>query len=133
MRLNLPVLASLLATLALAPSLAAAKSYTDNDAQVTQDCASDPEASVDGNNITLTLVGACSTISVNGNNITVRAESIKALAVMGNDNKAYVVAAGSVSVMGNGNTVRYGKGLGKAKKPKVRNLGSKNSVKKGKE
>ena len=91
------------------------------------DCGKTATHMISDNDRNLTYVGKCDTISLDGNNITIKAESVKNLAVSGNDNKATVDAADKIYTPGNNNTVTYKKGISAAK-PKLANPGNDNSI-----
>lgn len=82
---------------------------SDNRVARTVDCAGG-SVTVDGNGNTLSLNGECPSVEVNGNGNVLRVE-----------------AAGSISVMGNRNTVTWSRGIG-GSSPQVSNLGTGNSV-----
>jgi len=87
------------------------------------DCAKTASRSFNDNGGTFSFTGACDTIEINGNGVTVKAASIKNLNVSGNSNTVDVGSVEAASVSGNGNTVRY-----KSAKSKIANTGSKNTV-----
>jgi hypothetical protein len=91
------------------------------------DCAKQPSHMLTDNDLDLVYVGACEALSLTGNNIKVKAESVKTLSISGNDNKATVDAAGAIYLTGNTNTVTYKKGISTAK-PKLANTGNGNKL-----
>ena len=125
-------LTSALVLLAAAATPAAAKEYAGNDVEVAHDCATDPVIDVDGTNITLKATGVCTTVDVTGNDITLTANDVSELSITGSDNKIFVVVTSSITVTGSDNVVKYEKAAGKAKRPKIRKVGSNNLVTKGK-
>jgi hypothetical protein len=106
---------------------AAANSYLDNKKTVTHDCAKDPEASVAGNENTVTFTGTCSRISADGNDNKLKIESVKLLDVRGNKNAITVDAVDAINAPGNKNTVAWTKGISD-KRPKVSSSGNGNKI-----
>jgi hypothetical protein len=117
-------------TLALAAATTARADLSINDSGVTvaHDCATDPEVSINGSRVELTLSGACTKLAINGSSCTVGVASAIKVAVNGSSNVVTVDAADKIAVTGSSNKVTYRRGVTK-KKPKVAILGSKNSVK----
>jgi hypothetical protein len=93
----------------------------------TIDCAKKPTYSVNTDENTLTFVGTCDRIDVNGGDNRLTIESVKTLALNGDNNKAAVVGVDSISMNGNDNRVSYKKGLSAAK-PKISNPGNDNKA-----
>jgi Protein of unknown function (DUF3060) len=106
---------------------AAAEIYADNNKTVTQDCAKDPDARIDGNNNKITFTGPCKRISVAGNKNTVKATSLGLLHIPGNKNTATVDAVDSLILQGNDNNVTWTKGL-TARGPSISNPGTGNKI-----
>ena len=106
------------------------KSFT-GDKAGTWDCAQDPEVSLTTSDATFTLKGACTSISVTGDNIKLTIESIKDLVLNGNKNTATVGKLGELTVNGNSNKVTWKAALS-GKKPAVQNNGKSNGVAKAK-
>jgi hypothetical protein len=98
----------------------------DNNKTVDIDCAKDPEVSVLGNNLIVSLTGVCTKLIVAGNNAKVTGSATLVL-VPGNNNTVTIDAADNVSVPGNDNTVTVKKAI-KLKAPKVSNPGNHNKV-----
>ena len=117
---------TVLLVLALAGT-AAANSYLDNNKTVTHDCAKDPTAAVEGNANTITFTGTCERISADGNDNTLKIESVKILNLQGNKNTAVVDAVDAIHASGNDNKVTWSKGIS-GKKPKVASPGSRNKI-----
>jgi hypothetical protein len=113
--------------LLLVSGTAAAKSYMDNKQTVAHDCTKDPVATIMGNENTVTLTGACTKITVNGNNNKITAASAKEVSVPGNENTVDVEATDNVVTAGSKNTVTWKKGVSD-KKPAVHNSGTGNKV-----
>jgi hypothetical protein len=116
-----------IALVLLVASTAAANTYLDNDKTVTHDCAKDPEATVIGNDNTITFTGACGTISANGNNNKLTIASVKRLELLGNDNTVTVDEVDAIAALGNRNTVVWKKGIAD-RKPKVSSPGTGNKI-----
>ncbi|HEY0254049.1 MAG TPA: DUF3060 domain-containing protein [Kofleriaceae bacterium] len=74
------------------------------------DCGKDPVVSILTNNATYHLKGACTAISINGNDNTVVIDSAKSVAANGNKNKVTITTAETVSANGNENNVTIAKG-----------------------
>jgi hypothetical protein len=118
----------LVIALCLVSSIAVAKgSYLDNDKTVTQDCGKDPEATIVGNENTITFIGTCTRVRVMGNENKVTIASVKELTVDGNDNTIDVDATDAIGTAGNHNTVTWKKGIS-GKKPGVQNPGTGNKI-----
>jgi hypothetical protein len=98
----------------------------DNDKTIEVDCAKDPQVSLLGNHLTLTLKGVCAKIIIEGNEETVTG-SAGAVQVNGNHNTVSLSAADEVTVTGNDNTVTVQKPV-KAKAVRISNPGSRNKV-----
>ena len=113
--------------LLLASPAAFAKHYMDNKLTITHDCSKDPEASVMGNDSTITVTGACDSVSVQGNHNTLKIASSKKVSVNGNENTVSVEASDAIAVNGTSNKVSYKKGVS-GDKVAVTNNGSKNTV-----
>jgi hypothetical protein len=128
----MPLLASLLLSMIPATGLVGTASadaiLADNDAALSIDCAEDPEVSVLGNHITLTLTGTCTKVSVSGNHATVTG-STATLWVAGNHTTATLTAVDAVFVAGNHNTVTYAGTVTRTlKAPKVSSPGTGNKI-----
>src|ERR1700688_886043 len=100
------ILCALLFTAAVS-TVATAKGFTGNKVTATQDCAKEPEGSISGNGNTITFTGACTKISVMGNDNTVIVAAAKEVAVMGNTNRITVGETDSIKAMGNKNQVSW--------------------------
>lgn len=105
---------------AKAGDVVATKGTTDVSAPI--DCNKEPSHTVGDNGGSYTFTGACDVIALNGNDITIKAESIKRLAIPGNHNTVDATTLGTISVSGNTNTVRY------KKSAKVSNAGNQNTI-----
>jgi Protein of unknown function (DUF3060) len=94
------------------------------------DCATTPEATVNGNKVTLMVTGACTKITVNGNENSVTAEKATEIVVNGNKNKVTVKELLGGTVNGKDNEVVWTT-TGKADQaqPAVKVKGKKNVVK----
>lgn len=114
--------------LALTSAASADVSIIDNDQAVTVDCAKDKQVSIMGNDITVTLTGTCTKVSIAGNNAKLTG-SASAVSIAGNENTATLTNVDTLMVAGNDNKVTY-KGPVSAKKTKVSAPGSGNSIKK---
>ena len=116
---------------ACVPAVAFAdKSFT-SEKTGTWDCGKDPDVSLTTNKATITLTGACKSISVSGNSITLGVESVTDLVVNGNKNTVTVSKLGTVTVNGNHNKVSWKAALS-GKKPSVQNVGNGNGISKAK-
>jgi hypothetical protein len=113
------------ATLA-APAARADITVLDNNKTIDADCAKDGRISLQGNHITVNATGVCTEITIDGNEVTVNG-SAAVVAVNGNHNTINLVAADSVSVRGNDNTVSVARPV-KAKAPRVSNTGKHNKI-----
>ena len=120
-------IACLLLAFAAAPALAD-KSITDNNKTVTIDCAKDPVASIEGNDNTVALTGACTKVTVAGNRNKVAVASSADVDVTGNENNVALVAVDELDVPGNKNVVSYKSAVKKGGKVKVSNPGTDNKV-----
>ncbi|HEX2690729.1 MAG TPA: DUF3060 domain-containing protein [Kofleriaceae bacterium] len=89
----------------------------------TWDCKKDPSVTINTNDATYTLKGACTSISINGNTNKLTIESVDRLAINGNDNTIDADSAARIAANGNGNQVTYKKGT-----PKISNLGTGNRI-----
>ncbi|HEU0033410.1 MAG TPA: DUF3060 domain-containing protein [Kofleriaceae bacterium] len=113
-----------------AGSALAEKSFT-GDTGATWDCANDAEVSISSSKATFTITGACESITVSGDALTLTIDNVKEIVVNGHKNKATIGTLGEVTINGNNNTVIYKKPA-TGKKPGVQNNGTKNSVAKSK-
>jgi hypothetical protein len=118
----------LVAVLALLLSSTAFADVTimDNDKELTVDCAKDPQVSLLGNHITLTLTGTCAKVTATGNHLTIKG-SAESVLVPGNHNTLDLDNVDAIKVPGNHNTIMY-KGPIKAKQTAVSTLGKNNTV-----
>lgn len=116
-----------IALVLLVADTAAANTYVDNEKTVMHDCAKDPEATIVGNENTITFTGTCSKISATGNENKLKIASVKQLDVQGNENTITADEVDAIHVLGNRNTVVWKKGLS-AKKPKVSSPGTGNKI-----
>jgi hypothetical protein len=114
--------------LAFATAAHADRSINDSGVKIDHDCATDPEVSINGSSVELTLTGACTKLAINGSSCTVTVASASKVAVNGSTNTVAIDAADKIAITGSNNTVTYKRGVTK-KKPKISKLGSKNSVK----
>ena len=125
------ILGCLVATVLMLPNFAKADaSYSDSSATVTHDCGKDVNAAFDNASSTITIIGECDNIAINGASNKITIVSAKKVAITGASNEVAIEAAGKIAVTGSANIVTYVKGLGKAKAPKVAKTGVGNSVKK---
>jgi len=114
---------TIVSLLLLVPALAAAdKSYVEGKG-ATWDCAKDPDVSILANSGIYTLMGACKSISIDGNENKVTVEGATSVSVNGNQNLVDVTTVDSVSTNGNQNVVSVKKGS-----PKVSNNGNSNKI-----
>ena len=104
--------------------------YADASATITHDCGKDVNAAFDNASSTITIIGECDNIAINGASNKITIVSAKKVAINGASNEIAIEAAGKIAVIGSANIVTYVKGLGKAKAPKVAKTGVGNSVKK---
>jgi hypothetical protein len=109
--------------IALTPAVAHAGKVYNEGSGGTWDCKKDPAVIINANDGTYTFKGACTSISVNGNENKVRIESVDQLAVTGNENIVEADSASRIAATGNENKVTYRKGS-----PKVSNLGTDNKI-----
>jgi hypothetical protein len=100
---------------------------SDADAKATHDCAKQPKVIVNGSRDTITLVGKCARVSVNGGSIVVTAESIADLEVNGAENTITVDEVGKISMTGADNKIVWKTAIG-GKRPRISDLGSGDSV-----
>ncbi len=121
--MKLVTVATLLALTSLASSDV---SLVDNQQTVSVDCAKDKQVSLVGNNITATLVGTCSKVSIAGHHNTVTG-SATTVWIAGNSNTANLDKVDELIVPGNKNTATYHGPLA-AKATKVSNLGNDNTI-----
>jgi uncharacterized protein (DUF2345 family) len=90
----------------LVPAVAFADAQVmDNGKTLTIDCAKDKTASIMGNENTITLTGACDSVSIMGNKNTIALASSTAVKVQGNDNTVAVTGTANVTVNGSRNTL----------------------------
>jgi len=101
-------------------------SVIDNDKTLDVDCAKDPEVSLIGNHLTVTMKGVCTKIEITGNHETVTG-SATVVFIAGNHNTVTLEAADDVTVAGNDNALTVRKAV-KRKAPKVSNVGKGNQV-----
>ena len=112
--------------LLLVPALASADKSYNAETNVTHDCATDDDVSINVSEAVFTFVGTCKRISVNGAENKLTVETVKRITINGAENKADVAATDEITVNGADNTVTYKKGIKKAKPAvKVRGLNSK--------
>ncbi|MFT3697242.1 MAG: DUF3060 domain-containing protein [Kofleriaceae bacterium] len=120
---NVKTLSSLLM---LIPTVAfAGKSFNDGKGGE-WDCGKDPVVSIQTNEGTFTLKGACKAVSVNGNQNVVKIDNATNVSANGNQNKITVTNADAVSANGNENTITIANGS-----PKVSNPGTNNKINAG--
>lgn len=112
--------------LAASPAFAE-KQIIDNNATVSVDCKKDPEVSLIGNNITVTLVGTCTRVNVTGNREKVSG-SATTFFIAGNHNTVTAESTDDVTVAGNHNTVTWKKTSAKTGTPRITNPGKDNKV-----
>lgn len=116
-----------LASIMFAAGVASADvTIMDNHKTVTVDCAKDPNISLLGNHITVTMTGTCTKVSATGNHLKIIG-SVTTANVPGNHNTLELDGVDRISVIGNYNTVSYKKPLAK-KKTSVSNVGKNNKV-----
>jgi hypothetical protein len=115
-----------IALLACAAPAVAEVSVVDNNKTLTIDCKKDPEVSLIGNKITVTLVGTCKAVTVTGNHENVTGTATK-FYIAGNDNTVTADGADEIFVAGNRNTVSWKRGVAK-KAPAITNPGKDNKV-----
>ena len=122
--MKLAVIASVL----MVTSVASAEVVTvmDNNKEITTDCSKDKEFNLVGNNIKLTMTGACTKVTATGNHANV-VGSVTEAHLIGNHNVYTLDGVDTIKVIGNHNTVTYKKPLA-AKKTKVGNVGKKNKI-----
>jgi len=119
--------AATLASLVVASGAARADvTVLDNDKTIEVDCAKDPQVSLMGNHVTLTLKGVCAKVTIDGNEETVHG-SATAVRVNGNHNTITLDAADQVAIYGNDNAVTVQKPI-KAKAVQISSPGSRNKV-----
>ena len=106
-------LASLLALLSLGLAMPALAEDVNDNGQTSTIACGGGKVAVNGNDNKITVTGPCRELSVMGNQNSVTIESVAMIQVMGNQNKVVWKRAEN------------------QKKPKISNLGNKNSVKKG--
>lgn len=120
-----------LAAVTVTFSSAAADIYiTENEQTLTVDCAKDKNVSIQGNESTITLVGTCAAVSIDGNE-TKLVGSAKSVAINGNENKVTLDRVDALAVNGNNNKVTWNRPLTQ-KKARVSNLGNGNKVSRAK-
>jgi hypothetical protein len=122
------IAAVLLALVAGSAPAFADKTITDNNKTATIDCATDATVSIEGNGNTVTLMGACTHVTVAGNHNKVAAVSSASVDVTGNENAVTVDAVDTLAVPGNKNVVDYKAAVAKGGKTKVSNPGTGNKV-----
>lgn len=120
---------ALLVLLVSSPALADV-SYTDNKKTATHDCAKQPDFSITGNEVTLTLTGWCNKVLVAGNKAKITGVAKRVL-VSGNENTLELDATNTVDVTGNKNVVTW-KRVVDGNREKVSNTGTDNRVGKAK-
>ncbi len=107
----------------LLPSLALADKRFTDDRGASWDCATDPNVTIQGNNSTFTLTGACKKIVVDGNRNTVHVEAADRITINGNENNVDAAKLGSLAANGNKNTFK-----GKTHVADVSSPGNNNTV-----
>jgi DUF3060 family protein len=107
----------------LGGAAAADVSVLDNNKTIAVDCAKDPQVSLIGNNLKVTLTGTCTKVNVTGNHETITGAAAT-FSVQGNYNTLSITAADAVHVDGNNNTVTLDKGV----KAKPTNNGKDNKI-----
>ncbi len=105
-------------------------SIVDNQRTVSIDCTKDKQVSLVGNNITATLIGVCTRVSIAGHHNTVTG-SATTVWIAGNSNTANLDKVDELMVPGNKNTATYNGPLA-AKATKVSNPGNENTITKQK-
>jgi uncharacterized protein (DUF2345 family) len=109
--------------LLLVPSLAVAdKTYNDAEAAIRHDCDKQGNATFNGADSKITVVGTCNRVVINGGGITATIANVDRIAINGAENTVALDAVKHVSVTGSSNKVTY-KG-----KPKVSVTGLDNTV-----
>jgi hypothetical protein len=93
------------------------------------DCGKTPSFSYDENNGAFSFTGKCESITINGNDTKVTAESVKLLSLPGNNNTATLTSVDGIATFGNNNKVTYKKPVTANAKVKISNPGNNNSVK----
>jgi hypothetical protein len=121
-----PLLTTLVTLTGLSGSAAAEITIMDNKKTVEVDCAKDPEVSLLGNHLTVTLKGVCKKLSISGNHETVTG-SVTTVSVAGNHNTVMLAAADEIAIIGNDNTVTVARALTR-KAPKISNVGTANKI-----
>lgn len=121
----------LFAVLVFLPAVAGADD-DDDAAKLTKiDCSQQADHALNDNKGTFEFTGTCGTISVQGNDNTVRLDKAKTVLVPGNTNTVAVGGVDRIVVAGNANKVTWKKGLTKAK-PKISAPGNANKIAKAK-
>jgi hypothetical protein len=120
------MIAATVASLGVALPARADVTVMDNNKTLEVDCAKDPQINLNGNHLTVTLKGVCATITVDGNQQTIRG-SATAVRVNGDHNTVTLDAADQVAVYGNHNTVTVQRPL-RATAVQISNPGTHNTV-----
>ncbi|HTE53833.1 MAG TPA: DUF3060 domain-containing protein [Kofleriaceae bacterium] len=124
--LVLSVLAVLVMTLASSDASADPRVFTGNHKKFTNDCSKQPEVTVVGNHLTVTLKGTCAKLTVVGNHATVKG-SATTVSVPGNHCQVDLDQTDEISLPGNNNQVTWKKSSA-ASGPSISNVGNKNKV-----
>lgn len=116
------VVAVLLSTTATA---FAERQIVDNNTAVTVDCKADPEVSLVGNKLVVTLVGICKRVNVTGNHEQVTG-SATAFFIGGSHNTVTADSTDEITLAGSHNTLTWKRSSKSA--PKIVNPGKDNKV-----
>ncbi len=100
---------------------------SDSNAKVTHDCGKQPVVAINASADQVTLIGACTKVSVNGGRTTLVAEAVGAIAIHGAGNSVTLGAVARIALTGAENKVTWKAAVG-GKKPQVSDLGSGNTV-----
>lgn len=91
------------------------------------DCAKQPSHTINTGDNTLTYIGTCESIVINGGENRLTIENVKQLAINGGDNVVAIGGVDRIAINGDGNKVTYKKGLS-GTKPHITSLGEHNEA-----
>jgi len=118
---------AVLASLALAPSVASADKDFAEGRGATFDCGEDDSVNILHDGGTYVLTGACRQVNIEGSNVRLTIADVDQLSINGNGNIIKASAVGTVLINGNKNNVRW-KTAKTGRRPSVATNGDGNSV-----
>ena len=121
------VFAGLLSQQAGAGSQAKDVTISKDDETTTIDCTGSAINILGDDKNNITVKGACSKLTVGGDDNNIRAETVNEILISGDDNTVSVETVARISVGGDDNKITWKKGVGD-KRPEVSNTGDDNNI-----